>query len=620
MPYSIDIAQLNVADVLPEQPGAASLARVGSGTAQSSSEQATADDVGSVATAGVQDGVSVTYDNPGRALDFTNTDKGSVAVAAHTIAVDPHGDRAFATAADAAHVAASDPHGDRAFATAADIALIAAHIAAVDPHSDRAYAATQDAAHVAAVDPHGDRAYANGQFLPLAGGTLTGKLTISNVSPELLRLSSPTARGSGSNYLAFFDPTGSKGFVGYGSGASDDIFLANDLAANVLLYTSSTERMRITAAGNVGINTTPSTKLHVKDANMSLRLESSGSIAGGNLAEITMFDSGGLKGYMGFGGLSNTLDVYNAAGNVRVYAGATQILHCVSNHVVVAASSRTGIGGGADVLAVSGGVGMSGQLNANPGTGNPFEVVNRSTSGYIDFYTSAGSILAGGFAPNGNFRTQYQLRAHGWDSSAGSITGLGVEAGVSGGEGYVIAYNRTSGLYSQLNFQGTTIKDIASVAVRMDAPLLIPHVDNVTQLGSSSFRWSVVYAASDTILTSDENQKEQVQDLSEVERQVARALQASMKKFKYRDAVSRKGDGARWHFGIVAQTVRDTFVAHGLDPHEYGVFCSDTWYEAPGPTKGGEPLTVEAEAEGSTAVTLMGVRYQELLSFIIASL
>jgi hypothetical protein len=145
-------------------------------------------------------------------------------------------------------------------------------------------------------------------------------------------------------------------------------------------------------------------------------------------------------------------------------------------------------------------------------------------------------------------------------------------------------------------------------------------VDNVTQLGSSSFRWSVVYAASDTILTSDENQKEQVQDLSEVERQVARALQASMKKFKYRDAVSRKGDGARWHFGIVAQTVRDTFVAHGLDPHEYGVFCSDTWYEAPGPTKGGEPLTVEAEAEGSTAVTLMGVRYQELLSFIIASL
>jgi hypothetical protein len=48
------------------------------------------------------------------------------AVAAHAGATDPHGDRAFATAADATHVAASDPHGDRAFATAADAAPAAA--------------------------------------------------------------------------------------------------------------------------------------------------------------------------------------------------------------------------------------------------------------------------------------------------------------------------------------------------------------------------------------------------------------------------------------------------------------------------------------------------------------
>jgi len=44
-------------------------------------------------------------------------------VAAHlTSTADPHGDRAFATAAVGTHAGAADPHGDRAFATAADSA------------------------------------------------------------------------------------------------------------------------------------------------------------------------------------------------------------------------------------------------------------------------------------------------------------------------------------------------------------------------------------------------------------------------------------------------------------------------------------------------------------------
>lgn len=68
---------------------------------------------------------------------FTTT-----SISTHTAASDPHGDRA-AAATDAtnkvsAHTAAADPHGDRAFATAA----IGTHTAATDPHGDRAYADT----------------------------------------------------------------------------------------------------------------------------------------------------------------------------------------------------------------------------------------------------------------------------------------------------------------------------------------------------------------------------------------------------------------------------------------------------------------------------------------------
>lgn len=71
-------------------------------------------------------------DRAAAATDATNK------VTAHSGAADPHGDRAFATAAIGTHTAASDPHGDRAFATA----TVGTHTAATDPHGDRAYADT----------------------------------------------------------------------------------------------------------------------------------------------------------------------------------------------------------------------------------------------------------------------------------------------------------------------------------------------------------------------------------------------------------------------------------------------------------------------------------------------
>lgn len=119
MAYSIDIAQLNVGPILPEQPSTAALAGLPGGVAQSTSEQASADTVAEVITGGTHDGVSVVYDSADRTLGITNTDKGSVAVAAHEAALDPHPQ--YETAAEVAgqittHSGATDPHGDRAYA------------------------------------------------------------------------------------------------------------------------------------------------------------------------------------------------------------------------------------------------------------------------------------------------------------------------------------------------------------------------------------------------------------------------------------------------------------------------------------------------------------------------
>jgi hypothetical protein len=125
-----------------------------------------------------------------------------------------------------------------------------------------------------------------------------------------------------------------------------------------------------------------------------------------------------------------------------------------------------------------------------------------------------------------------------------------------------------------------------------------PSSDNIMTCGSSGFRWTTVYATTGTINTSDANQKEQIADLTVAELAVARRIKGLFKTFKFKDAVVAKGDGARIHVGVVAQDVQAAFAAEGLDANKYGIFCSD-------------------DVNGTT---VLGVRYEELLSFVIAAM
>ena len=60
-----------------------------------------------------------------------------------------------------------------------------------------------------------------------------------------------------------------------------------------------------------------------------------------------------------------------------------------------------------------------------------------------------------------------------------------------------------------------------------------------------------------------------------------------------------KGDDARIHVGVIAQEVEQAFVEGGLDPRRYALFCEDTL------------------EDGSKR---LGIRYDELLAFIVAAL
>lgn len=127
----------------------------------------------------------------------------------------------------------------------------------------------------------------------------------------------------------------------------------------------------------------------------------------------------------------------------------------------------------------------------------------------------------------------------------------------------------------------------------------VPNTDNTQALGGASNRWSVVYAGTGTINTSDGQEKQDVSALSEAEKRVAITIKNSIKKFKFKDAVQLKGDNARVHVGVIAQDVKAAFDAEGLDASKYGLFCSDVLDD------GSERL---------------GVRYEELLAFIVAAM
>lgn len=140
--------------------------------------------------------------------------------------------------------------------------------------------------------------------------------------------------------------------------------------------------------------------------------------------------------------------------------------------------------------------------------------------------------------------------------------------------------------------------------------------DNSVDLGRSNNRFDDVYATNGSIQTSDRNEKQDIQELSEAEQRVAVVAKGLLRKFKWRDAVEEKGVDARTHFGIIAQDLQDAFEAEGLDAGDYGMFTSDSWW-----THNGTIYHQEANApEGATKHTRLGVRYSELLAFIIAGI
>ena len=272
---------------------------------------------------------------------------------------------------------------------------------------------------------------------------------------------------------------------------------------------------------------------------------------------------------------------------------------------------------------------------ANVGIGTSSPSARLTVNG--SFAAAGGSFDANGFRLTGN----------GADFSG---SGQGVEIYQYFGGGEIRAYNRSTSAYIPMRVVGSTVvlapNDTAAVEVSSGA--IVPSTDNTKTLGSGSFRWSVVYAGTGSISTSDEREKSWRGGLNDAEYDAGCAILGELGFFQFDDAIVEKGeDAARFHFGARAQRVWAIMADHGLvDPIDangrpgdtpYAFLCYDEWEDRTEPVyeeigvpavldEDGneiEAARLEQRATGEMRVTLQagnryGLRYDELTLFLLA--
>ena len=419
--------------------------------------------------------------------------------------------------------------------------------------------------------------YVNANTTPKVTFASSGNVGIGETSPNSkLRVKDSdttvaTLESTGDNsFISFIDSgTGSRTHVQVGSEDNDMVFHTND-----------SERMRIDSSCNVKIAdgdleftaTQSNYTISVPDvaANIfntgdrgNITIKASGSTSGsqamsGGRVLITAGDS--HNGQTGDIVLSTGANLLNASDNgvIRFNIGGTasgdEAMRIDASDNVLVGKTSTAFGTQGIVLNANGVIDVT-------KNGDAALFLNRLTSdGAIAIFHKAGTAV-------------------------GSI-------GVDSGDNLYIGGSAAShgGLYFGTN-----------TAAPLSAGTL---TDDVMDLGTATYRFDDVYATNGTINTSDRNEKQDIEVLSDAEQRVAVACKGLLRKFRWKSSVAENGDDARIHFGIIAQDLQAAFEAEGLDAGRYAMFISTTW----------------TDEETGEERTRMGVRYSELLAFIIAAI
>jgi len=350
--------------------------------------------------------------------------------------------------------------------------------------------------------------------------------------------------------------TGARLQVAGGSGRAYDILSTTDGSLTITDANASSERMRIDSSGNVEIKANAGSLSHKFSYNE-------------NGGELSLYDNAGVQATL-IDQSNNTtrmLELVNGS-NMEIGLGSANTTgHIQFKSAGFANAMRIDASGNLLVGKTSAGSSVVGQeLRANG-----YNVFTRDGDTPLELYrkTSDGSLL--------NF------------TKDGTVVG---SIGANLSRFYI---HGSYGSGSGLRFDNASIRPATSTGTSSD---------DTTDLGAASARFDDIYATNSTIQTSDRNEKQDIEALSDAEQRVAVACKGLLRKFRWKSSVADKGDDARIHFGIIAQDLQDAFTAEGLDAGRYAMFISTTW----------------TDEETGEERTRMGVRYSELLAFIIAAI
>lgn len=185
----------------------------------------------------------------------------------------------------------------------------------------------------------------------------------------------------------------------------------------------------------------------------------------------------------------------------------------------------------------------------------------------------------------------------------GAYNGANFTALVGGSAGVFIGVDGTS------RFQSTTSS-------------WRPFADDSYTLGNSGNRYTVVWATTGTINTSDAREKTEMRVLSEAEMRAAKNIRIGA--FQWLKAIKQKGeDNARIHCGVIAQEVAAALQAEGLDPGRYAFWCADEISEEVETHHEDGSITRETRPvldENGQQLVRYGVRMDQILAFKLAAM
>ena len=378
----------------------------------------------------------------------------------------------------------------------------------------------------------------------------SGNVGIGTTSPATgLEVATTNYTFAGTNFDIYGLFGDTSGGIRLGADSSNEDSVIGTTGTNNLQFVTYNgsawgSRMTLTNTGKVGIgNSSPAQKLHIGGSGFSYLRTTSTSYGG------TGFDIGQhTGGSIYLNNRDNTPIIFqtNNTERMRIDSSGTLLV-----------GTTTGSGAGLEISKVHG----------------VRSTVTNNVSAVFDRLSSDGDIAL--------FRKD------------GLTVGKIVSTATGGGS--IVIGNDSSGIM----FRG----DLTGSAFIPADPSTGNQVDNSLDVGHNAVRFDDIYATNGTIQTSDRNEKQDIEALTDAETRVAVAAKGLLRKFRWIDSVEEKGDEARIHFGIIAQDLQDAFTAEGLDAGDYAMFISSTWTNDDGEEQ-----------------TRLGVRYSELLAFIIAAI